>query len=60
MAQLYYVVIKDIAEGEELKVWYSPYYAKLMKKGVLVEQTEFDVSDNEVDNEHSEIGMCYI
>lgn len=57
MTQLYYVAIKDVAEGEELKVWYAPYYAKLMEKGVLVEQTEFNVADNESDNEHTEIGM---
>lgn len=60
MTQLYYVVIKDIAKGEELKVWYAPYYAKLMKKEVLVEQTEFNVADNELVNKHTEIGMCYI
>ncbi|XP_075225123.1 uncharacterized protein LOC142326459 isoform X2 [Lycorma delicatula] len=28
--ELYYLVIKDIDVGDELKVWYAPYYAKQM------------------------------
>lgn len=29
------MTIRDIAEGEQLKVWYSPYYALMMKKELL-------------------------
>uniref|UniRef100_A0A6P7F266 Zinc finger protein 62-like n=1 Tax=Diabrotica virgifera virgifera TaxID=50390 RepID=A0A6P7F266_DIAVI len=29
---IYYVTVKDICEGEALKVWYSPYYAAKMEK----------------------------
>ncbi|XP_072378904.1 uncharacterized protein [Diabrotica undecimpunctata] len=29
---IYYLTVKDICEGEALKVWYSPYYAAKMQK----------------------------
>lgn len=32
---IYYVSSKDIPEGEILKVWYAPYYAKKMDKELL-------------------------
>ncbi|CAH1176122.1 unnamed protein product [Phaedon cochleariae] len=34
-ADLYYVAIRDILEGEYLKVWYSPHYATKMQKDLL-------------------------
>lgn len=33
--ELFFVSIRDIPEGEPLKVWYSPYYALMMKKELL-------------------------
>lgn len=32
---VYYISSKDISEGETLKVWYAPYYAQKMNKGLL-------------------------
>ncbi|CAH1982949.1 unnamed protein product [Acanthoscelides obtectus] len=34
---LYYVAIRDIHVGEELKVWYAPYYATQMNKHLLLQ-----------------------
>ncbi|VEN42218.1 unnamed protein product [Callosobruchus maculatus] len=34
---LYYVAIRDINVGEELKVWYAPYYATKMNKHLLLQ-----------------------
>ncbi|CAG9859529.1 unnamed protein product [Phyllotreta striolata] len=32
---IFYVTVKEISKGEDLKVWYSPYYATKMKTNIL-------------------------
>lgn len=39
---IYYLALRDIEENEILKVWYSPYYAKKMKKALLSENVELE------------------
>ncbi|KAG5876662.1 hypothetical protein JTB14_027139 [Gonioctena quinquepunctata] len=54
---LYYVTVKDIYEGEQLKVWYSPYYATKMQRCLLkptVQQDEAKSDDQSVMNQVSE------
>nr|XP_022918955.1 zinc finger protein 271-like isoform X1 [Onthophagus taurus] len=46
---LYYATTCDIFRGETLKVWYSPFYAKLMnkellKKSVVKENVDYDIN----------------
>nr|XP_023017751.1 PR domain zinc finger protein 15-like [Leptinotarsa decemlineata] len=54
---LYYVTIRDILEGEQLKVWYSPYYATKMQKSLLmptIQQDESNITDLAVVTEATE------
>lgn len=41
---IFFMAIRSIAEGETLKVWYSPYYAIKMQKKIL--SSEIKKSDN--------------
>lgn len=57
--ELYFVAMKDIAESDVLKVWYAPYYAKIMKKDVLMSREELDVIHQAelMDKQCTELGI---
>ncbi|CAG9829532.1 unnamed protein product [Diabrotica balteata] len=46
---IYYVTVKDICEGEALKVWYSPYYAAKMQKDTWKPSSN-DENHNDTEN----------
>ena len=39
---IYYTVMKDVQPGEQLRVWYAPYYA--VKMGAVPFSMEFTAS----------------
>ncbi|KAJ9574431.1 hypothetical protein L9F63_025921, partial [Diploptera punctata] len=41
---IYYTVMKDILPGEQLRVWYAPYYA--VKMGAVPFNVEFTAATN--------------
>lgn len=62
---MYYLVIKDINIGDELKVWYAPYYAKRMNSTTLLhsptsqlDQTSGSFAADNVDFSMEEDGLC--
>lgn len=44
--KIYYLTIRDIDVGEELKVWYAPFYSKKMDKPLLL--TSVTEDDEEI------------